>query len=454
MILSCGAMALNGVKSARHHWPRTALHGASFRRQGVCLRESLVVMTAAVRSGARSGAMAHRCMHISCKRLDEAAGQGRAKAVTDTLLSQWSRRSGAALARMPPVLGADQGSPAFSFTNEVASSLPPAANIIGGDAAEAVGEERAPVLQLRTNMSAAPPSIEELLAEVDEDDKGTSSAPLDFHKKKCEVLRGGERLDASLLSGANPATFPSATSSERVESRSTASATLASGTPASSMADAALLEALLQEPFSEDTQRDIDHSSEDDVVELEDEAPREAGADLISGPSCALADEQQDPHEPWRAVQTVAVEDDADGVADAEMEPIDEALDEEESMESVLEEEAERLFRAALASTAMSPDTAADSGAWRALFGDYKLFSKEAAASAVESLSASGNATPAAAAGALPLSERRVGATLLPTAEFDEEAAREAEMESVGDVMATSGSAAVAAGEVRKGGNK
>ncbi|KAG5469852.1 hypothetical protein CUR178_01993 [Leishmania enriettii] len=374
-------------------------------------------------------------MHTSCRSLSGVAGQGSSKAVTDTLLSQWSRRRGAASTRMPHLLSGDGDKPASYFTVEAGLSGPSAA--------------RDAPLQPDSDVSTAPPSIDELLAAVDDDDTDISSAAPNFLiEEKREALRDDRGRDAALLPRVDSAALPSSVWFERGGLSDTSNAARSSCTSASKMSEAALLQALLQQPFSEGLKGGSDNTAEDDVGESDEGATRATGADPITNSSRALTHEQHCSPESWQAAEVGAADDvDSDGVADAAAEPIDAALDEDESMESVLEEEAERLFRAALTNAAKAQEAAAQGGVWRGLFSDCTIFSQEAVSSALESLSASDSAAGAAATAALSRSKSSIDTSSMPTVEFDDEVAREAEMESVGDVMATSNSAAAAVGK-------
>ncbi|KPI88146.1 hypothetical protein ABL78_2779 [Leptomonas seymouri] len=121
--------------------------------------------------------------------------------------------------------------------------------------------------------------------------------------------------------------------------------------------------------------------------------------------------------------------------------------EEDESMDIVLEEETDRMLQAALANM-MKESSAATSGANRPQMGGsggYVFFSQEAVMAAAESLSAS---TPvpadevcAGSASATASTERRGSAAAVETsgveADFDDDAVREAEMESLGLNMGT-----------------
>ncbi|KAG5494418.1 hypothetical protein GH5_02436 [Leishmania sp. Ghana 2012 LV757] len=377
-------------------------------------------------------------MHTSCRSLSEVAGQGSSKALTDTLLSQWSRRSGAASTRTPHLLSGDVDEPVSSFTVEAGFSAPSVA--------------RDAPLQPDSDASAAPPSIDELLAAVEDDDTDISSAAPNFlTEEKREAPRDDRGRDAALLPRADSAALPSSVWFERAGLSDTSNAARSSCTSASTMSEAALLEALLQQPFSEGLKGGSDNTTEDDVDESDEGATRAAGADPITNSSHALTHERHCSPESWQAAEIGAADDvDSDGVADAAVEPIDDALDEDESMESVLEEEAERLFRAALTNAAKAQEAATQGGVWRGLFSDCTIFPQEAVTSALESLSASDSAAVAAAPAALSQSKRSIDTASMPAVEFDDEVARKAEMESVGDVMATPDSAAAAVGKGRK----
>ncbi|AYU82213.1 hypothetical protein, unknown function [Leishmania infantum JPCM5] len=388
-------------------------------------------------------------MHASCGSLDGAAGRGRSMAVADALISRWSRRSGASLAWPSHLPGGSGGEPASSFTAEAVVGVLPSATDAGRHAVDG----RTTSLQPVFNASAAPPSIEELFAEVDEDDTDTSAAVTDFlaEEKVPGELKDGRRHGAALLSRTDSYTFVASASPEVTRFDDTGKAARSPCTPASATVEAALLEALLQEQLSQDLNGSVDDTAEEDSDGLDEVAPRAADAHAIINASCALPQGQYRAPDLQRAAHMETAGGDADGEADVKADSIEDAVDDEESMESVLEEEAERMYRAALTNMTNGEDTAAQGKARHGLFGDYTFFSKEAVASAVETLSTSESADAAGATSAFAFSDGIADGASTSAVEFDDDAAREAEMESVGDVMATSGAAAVAAGKAQKG---
>ncbi|CAJ1033730.1 hypothetical protein, conserved [Leishmania lindenbergi] len=382
-------------------------------------------------------------MHTSCRSLDGATGRSRSNVVADALLSQWGRRSGTASTWPSHSLSVIEDGPASSLIAEAAVCASSDATDAGRHAVDTAADGRAPPLQPVPNVSAAPPSIEELLAEVDENHTDTSATASSLtEEKEREVLKCNHRHGADLLPPADSFTFVAYTSPEGTGLKGTSDAACS---PASSTAEAALLEALLQEKLSEELSGDANGMLDEGLDELEEEAPRAADGDVITNSAYTLTQGEHHSPEVWRVAHLEAALDDADSEVDAKRELCDDAAEEEESMESVLEEEAERMYHAALTSMANNNDTPTQGGAKRGTFSDCTFFSKEAVDSVAEYLSIRNSAAATVATSTFSPSEGSRTRGSMLAVEFDDNAVLEAEMESVGDVMATSGSGAAVA---------
>ncbi|CAG9580822.1 hypothetical protein LMJF_33_2200 [Leishmania major strain Friedlin] len=387
-------------------------------------------------------------MHASCASLDGVAGRGRPMAVADALISQWSRRSGASLtwpSRLPSGSG---GEPASSFTTEAVAGVSPSAT----DAGRRAADGRTTSLQPVSNASAAPPSLEELFAEADEDDTDTTAAAAAgfLDEKEPEGLKDSRRHGAALLPRRDSSTFVASASPEVNRFDDTDKSARSPRTSASATVEASLLEALLEEQLSQDLNVSVDDTTEEDSDGLDEVVPGAADAHAIINVSCALPQGQYRSPYLRQAAHTETAGGDADDEADVKVDSIEDAVDDEESMESVLEEEAERMYRAALTNMAYGQDNAAQGEARHGVFGDYTFFAKEAVASAAETLSMRESASAAGATSAFAFSDGIADGASTSAVEFDDDAARRAEIDSVGDVMATSGTAAVAAAKARK----
>ncbi|CBZ30026.1 hypothetical protein, unknown function [Leishmania mexicana MHOM/GT/2001/U1103] len=388
-------------------------------------------------------------MHASCGSLDGVASRGRPMAVADALLSRWSRRSDASLTWPSHLLSSSSSESASSFTAKAVVSVSSSATDAGRHAADG----QTTLLQPVSNASAAPPSIEELFAEVDEDDTDTSATAPDFltEEKEPEELKDGRQDGAALPPRRDSSTLIASASPEVTRFDDTGKTARSPSTSASATAEAALLEALLQEQLSLDLNGSVDGTTEEDVDGLDEVVTRAADAHTIINSSCTLPQGQCRSPDLRQTAHMETAGGDADGEADAKADSIEDAVDDEESMESVLEEEAERMYFAALTNMAKGQGTAAKGEAMHGALGDYTFFSKEAVTSAVETLSMSESTDAADATSAFSFSDDSAYGVSTPTVEFDDDAAREAEMESVGDDMATSCAAAVAARKARKG---
>ncbi|GET91973.1 hypothetical protein, unknown function [Leishmania tarentolae] len=433
-------LALRSAQSMRHHGSKPAVYGTGFRRPsfGLCATPAGAVETKPCL--ACPCVSAHRRMHTSCGNLDGAPIKGRSTAVTDALLSQWSRRSGTSPMWPSHVLSHRVDEQASSCTAEAGVSVSSAADA-SRSASDGATDRGITLRQPVFHASASPPSIEELFAETDEDDPDTSTTAADIvAENESEELSVRRQHGEALLPRTGSSTSVPFASPDVTRLNDTGKASRPPRTSASSTVEAGLVEALLQERFAQDLYLGVDDMTEEEVDGLDDAAPRAVDTHAILNSSGALPHGQYGSGDLQRPpdMEAACGDGDSDGDADVKVNSIEDAVDDEESIESVLEEEAERIYYAALANMAKDHNAAAQGDAMHGIFSDYTFFSKEAVASAIGTLSASENVDTADDASTSAL-------------EFDDDAVRKAEMESVGDEMAISGSAAAAALRKRRG---
>ncbi|KAG5495194.1 hypothetical protein JKF63_02249 [Porcisia hertigi] len=451
MMIMRRALALRTVRSVRHYLSKPTLYYrcGPQRREVFPNTSSVMVATVELPSGAQPRMCEHRYMHTSCRNPDEAAHQARPQAVADALLSQWSRRGGTEPTGPSPRRSTAEDGLASSFTPEALMSLSPAAETSGYHVVHATAGGQAPLSSpVAPNAAVAPPSVEDLFAEVDEEDTDTPSFPVDpvAEGKARDVFRDDLPYSTAPLQRTGASSFVSSASLEGLGLEDTSSTAPSPSVSATSAAEAALLEAALQHELSESLNSSVDDSSDEGSNEMEEVATiLVADPDPIASSPRPFTDAHHHSAEMQRAAHVDADVDDADSELDVKIESSEDAVDDEESMESVLEEESERMYHAALKSMARDQGISGEGDASRCAFSNYTFFSKSAVAAAVESLSASASVVADKAASSFGPSDRYDDAASVPATEFDDDAAREAEIESVGDDMTTSGASAVAA---------
>lgn len=413
-------------------------------------------------------ACARRSLHTTARRLADGPRASRPKtALADALLSQWSRPSAHANAGGGTVKHAEHSEAAGP--SGTAADSGSALNGAGTSAAAAV---------------AAPPSIEELFAETEDTTDTTVEA---------RGTREGELRENSATPSGASSSRPSASRSESVNTPQRASTPSAHEAPEAAVLTDLLQQQLTAELLEVDDGVDADVDADDNGENDDEGGGEETDEDAAWGEADVLARTGGEGATRRDAAETASASppraDAADGASPVATEsprpPSNSAShvlaaaadqpdatpagsveeDEDESMEDVLEEEAERLYRAAIAdmtreaqradSSHTAPRSSADGAAGAAGSGEpavrrgavseYTFFPKEAVQAAVETLAALEHAKQARGAALASSADEPRRASPAPVAEFDDAAAREAELASLGDDMASAERAGAAA---------